>query len=196
MVLVVARKRLGECIGGSADEHRPRTTLAASAPASPWVDVPSTDTHPDEQPIGAVPHPIAAVDPIADGDPDVEQVSVRDEHPVARAHHHVAHAADPAGETHLTGRCGEDGFTTLGTVFDATSTRAVRAWRFTKLADDVEVRGQSDATRDGESSEDQATSWLRMRERNCNTAREWICEIRLSVTPSTSPISASVRFSS
>ena len=143
-----------------------------------------------------MPDLVSTLDWIASRDLDVEQIAMGDEGPVARAHHYIAHAADHARKTHHARHGGAHGFTTLDLVLDATSARAVRARRFAKLTDDVEMRGQRNATRDGDGGEDQATSWLRRRERNCNTAREWICETRLSVTPSTSPISASVRFSS
>ena len=143
-----------------------------------------------------MPYLVSTLDQIASRDPDVEQIAVGDEGPVPSSHHYIAHAADHARKTHLARYRGAHGFTTLDLVLDATSTRAVWAWRFAKLTNDVEMCRQCNATRDGDGGEDQATSWLRRRERNCNTAREWICETRLSVTPSTSPISASVRFSS
>ena len=48
--------------------------------------------------------------------------------------------------------------------------------------------------RPADRSQSRPARWSR--ERNCRTALAWICEMRLSVTPSASPISASVRPSS
>ena len=198
MVVVTARKRLGECIGGSADEHRPRPPSGAPTPVPVGlgVDVLAADANSDEQPPCALPHLGTLPHPLTLLHRNVQEKPVSDECSVSSSYYYIANAAHHARETHLSRCRGKDGFAFWQRVFDATPPGAIRAGRFTKFADDGKVRRQHEPARGKNRCEDQATSWLRSRERNCNTAREWIWETRLSVTPNTSPISASVRFSS
>lgn len=196
MVVVTARKQRGECIGGSADEHRPRTSLDTPTPAAFWVDVLTAKTHPDEEAPRALPHLGALLHPISLLHRNLAKKSVGDERSDLGSYYYIAHTTHHAGETHLTRSRGENGSTLSKRIFDTTPPRAIGAGRFAILAHHGKVGRQQEAARCEKCRKNQATSWLRSRDRNCNTAREWICETRLSVTPSTSPISASVRFSS
>lgn len=173
------------------------------------VDVPVATAQAEVQQDPGLPHRGSRRHPLAHPHGGRTQVPVTGAQPVGVPHHHPPHPHHDAHELHPAGGDGPYRRAGIGGVADPTVTGAPPTGGFSVRVGDRHVdRGHEAAGSDGGGSSGQRREHRRRsgtgqttpeavsRARRCSTALVWICETRLSVTPSTEPISASVRPSS